>query len=158
MARTKYSGTNCSGGNNGTSGGNNAENEPSPSVACESQGQVRSSEGCNVLDPLDNEEQYVEANGEEIYLSDREDLISSVDALSGPTIEGEQSDSEPSILEDSEHSVLYDPDNPRIELNALFPDIYTLMSDLRHFALKNQFDYKPLKSDKKKKIHCKMCK
>jgi MuDR family transposase len=51
-----------------------------------------------------------------------------------------------------EPSFVFDPENPKIEVNALFPDVNTFRKALRHFAIKNEFEVRKVKSDRKRFI------
>jgi hypothetical protein len=107
---TKYSGT-----------------ESLPSNARGSQNEWRSYEGCNLFasaEDLEQHEQYVEVDAEQMYLSDNEDVISpnANGTEKEPSVEL-RTNSEPIVAAESEHTISYNPENPRIELNALFPDV-----------------------------------
>jgi MuDR family transposase len=65
---------------------------------------------------------------------------------------------EPNIddVVECELNVVYDPENPKIEVNALFSDVNAFRKSLRHFAIKNELEISTVKSDKKRFI--KKCK
>jgi MuDR family transposase len=145
---TYGSGTKCSG------------TEPLPSNARGSQNEGRSYEGCNFFtsaEDLEQHEQYVEVDAEQMYLSDNEDVIfpNANGTEEEPSVEL-RTNSEPIIALESEHTISYDTENSRIELNALFPDVDAFRKSLRHFVIKNEFEYVIVKSDKKRFIaNCK---
>ena len=53
---------------------------------------------------------------------------------------------------EGEATVGFNPENPNIEVNALFPDVDAFRRALRHFAIKNEFEVSIVKSDKKRFI------
>jgi hypothetical protein len=53
-------------------------------------------------------------------------------------LEAEVTDADP-----NEIRVLHDPENPRIEKGALFPDIITFRKAVRHYAVKTGFELAP---------------
>ena len=73
-----------------------------------------------------------------------------------PTVEniGYNMHEEPAVddVVQCEPIIAFDPENPRIEVNALFPDVDAFRNALRHFAIKNEFEVHTLKSDKKRFI------
>jgi hypothetical protein len=113
--------------------------KPLPSNARGSQNEGRSSEGCNFFasaEDLEQHEQYAEVDEEQMYLSDNEDVIFlNVNGTEEPSVEL-RPNSEPIVTAESEHTISYDPENPRIELNALFPDVHAFKKLLRYFAIK----------------------
>ena len=91
------------------------------------------------------------------------------DNVDEPTVEAleDNVDEEPTVeagaVEDNVHEepavddvvqcepiIVFDSENPRIEVNALFPDVVTFRNALRHFVIKNEFEVQTLKSDKKR--------
>jgi MuDR family transposase len=108
---------------------------------------------------IDNNDGYVGFNEEHMYSVDGEDSI-----IHNGVIEESQIDSEPimeeNIVEEPNiddvvecvPNIVYDPENPKIEVNALFPDVNAFRNSLRHFAIKNEFEVSTVKSDKKRFI------
>jgi MuDR family transposase len=137
--------------------GANISSKPTANVAIDSQG--GSIEGCNIIEHIDN---FVGFNEEHMYGSDGEtDLVHDSHIN---TIHEEQIGLECIIEEhvsheetindvaDAEYTIAYDPNNPKIELNALFPDVDAFRKALRHYAIKNEFEFSTVKSDKKRFI------
>jgi hypothetical protein len=52
------------------------------------------------------------------------------------------------MMQTEEIRVLHDPENPIIEVGALFPDIITFRKAIRHYAVETGFEFSPgLKTD-----------
>jgi MuDR family transposase len=51
-----------------------------------------------------------------------------------------------------EPNFVFDPENPKIIINALFSDVDAFRKALRHFSIKNEFEIRTVKSDKKRFI------
>jgi MuDR family transposase len=91
----------------------------------------------------------VEVDVEQMYLSDNEDV--NANGIEEPSLEL-RPNWESIVAAESEHTISYDLENPRIEFNALFLNVDAFRKSLRHFAIKNEFEYIIVKSDKKKFI------
>lgn len=110
------------------------------------------------LDIFANEEVYVGVNNEHIYASvpdarpstqpydsaqascpDRDEISDEGDAYAKPKV----NDAGP-----QEINVLYDPENPRIEKDALFPNMITFRKAIRHYVVKKSFEFTGLQTDK----------
>jgi hypothetical protein len=92
---------------------------------------------------IGNNDGYVGFNEEHMYSVDGEDNI-----IHNGVIEESQIDSKP-ILEENiveepniddavecVPNIAYDPENPKIEVNALFPNVNAFRNCLRHFTIK----------------------
>ena len=114
-----------------------------------------------IPDIFDNEEEYVGLHDEHIYSSiapaqpsmnaqtDSPSSMPTNDANENAAAEGaippevEVNDADP-----NEIRVLHDPENPRIEKGALFPDIIAFRKAVRHHAVKTGFEFAPgIKTD-----------
>ena len=141
--------------------------QPSPTIALGSQSHIGSSQGCNMSgqpNQSDNLDEYVGFNEEGLYSSDVEGDLAHEGANHAeddnmdeePTVEniGYNMHEEPAVddVVQCEPIIAFDPENPRIEVNALFPDVDAFRNALRHFAIKNEFEVHTLKSDKKRFI------
>jgi MuDR family transposase len=122
--------------------------QPTPSVALDDETQMKSSQRVN-----DNEcNEYVGVNEEDMYGFDddegnvHEDV--DIDIEEGDVHKESAIDDEV----DSGPIIAYDPENPKIELNALFLDVDVFRKALRHYPIKNEFEVSTLKSDKKRFI------
>jgi hypothetical protein len=110
-------------------------------------------------DIFDNEEEYVGVNDEHMYITipPAQPSFNAQTDSSMPTNatnenvaaegaippEAEVTDADP-----NEIRVLHDPENPRIEKGALFPDIITFRKAVRHYAVKTGFKLAPgIKTD-----------
>jgi MuDR family transposase len=51
-----------------------------------------------------------------------------------------------------ESILVFGPENSKIELNALFHDVNIFRKALRHFAIRNEFGVRTVKSNKKRFI------
>jgi hypothetical protein len=101
---------------------------------------------------FDNEEEYVGANDEHMYISIAPAQLSmnaTVDS-SVPTNDANEyaaaegaipPEEEVTDVDPDEIRVLHDPKNPRIEKGALFPDIITFRKAVRHYAVKIGFEF-----------------
>jgi hypothetical protein len=112
------------------------------------------------VDIFDNEEEYVGVNDEHMYIpipptqpsvnaqndssvpaNDENDNAAAAEGAIPPEAEVDDADPE-------EIRVLHDPENPTIEVGALFPDIATFRKAIRHWAVKKGFEFAPgLKTD-----------
>ena len=111
-------------------------------------------------DMFDNEEEYVGVNDEHMYMpvpptepptqpptqpeapntasNDEENS-----AEGGIPLEAEVNDADPQEL-----NVLHDPENPKVELGAKFPDIVSFRKAIRHWAVKEGFEFCGVRTDK----------
>ena len=64
-------------------------------------------------------------------------------AEGGVPLEAEVNDADPQEL-----NVIHDPDQPKIEQGALFPDIVSFRKAIRHYAVQRGFEFTDLKIDK----------
>jgi hypothetical protein len=110
---------------------------------------------------FDNEEEYVGVNDEHLYISiapSQPSLNANADSSlpSNDANEYVAADPEGAIPPEAEVTdadpdeirVLHDPENPRIELGALFPDIVAFRKAIRHHAVKTGFELaKGIKTD-----------
>ena len=131
------------------------EPQPDPTMPKKSQGVAE-----EVSDIFDNEEEYVGVNDEHMYISlppaqpsmnvqtdssmpTNDANENAAAAEGGIPPEAEVTDADP-----DEIRVLHDPENPRIEKGALFPDIITFRKAVRHYAVKTGFELAPgIKTD-----------
>lgn len=127
-------------------------------VAVETEVPTAKEADASVPDIFDNEEEYVGVNDEHIYmppLPAQEPTQPSQPAHAevpcppansdGPSIvnaEPEINDADPEALH-----VHHDPENPRIEKGALFPDIISFRKAVRHYAIVKGFKFADLKTD-----------
>ena len=127
-------------------------------------------------DLFDNEEEYVGADDEHIYMP----VPPSTAAASKPESHAQQTESHENIpaakggegaeggeggkrgegggggpvevevndADPQEFNVIHDPDHPNIEKGSLFPDIVTFRKAVRHYAVKRGFKFTDLKTDK----------
>ena len=91
--------------------------------------------------------EYVGLDNEAMYLSD--DGTRNEDGARNEVVL-EEENSEPNLddTERSEPSITHDLENPTIKVGSLFPDVATFRKALRQFAIKKDFEFKPIKSDK----------
>jgi hypothetical protein len=138
----------------------NPEPQSDPSMPTKSQGVAEEER-----DIFDNEEEYVGVNDEHMYISvppaqPSMNAQPSLNTQSDPsmptnatnenvTAEGAiPSEAEVNDADPDEIRVLHDPENPRIEKGALFPDIVTFRKAVRHYAVKKGFELAPgIKTD-----------
>jgi MuDR family transposase len=115
--------------------------QPTPSVAIDIESQI-----------FGGIDEYVGVNDEDLYGFDGDE--DNVHEEAHIDLE-EDNMQKKAIIDDvveSGPTIVYDSENPKIELNALFPDVYAFRKALRHFAIKNEFEVSTLKSDKKRFI------
>jgi MuDR family transposase len=142
--------------------GTNSNNLCTPSQAAAriilgSQSQVNSTQECNVSDNLVD---YVGLDYEALYFSSHEDDFAHASAgekvqIGAEIVSGDKIYEESIVNQDvvgSEPSIAYDPNNPKIELKVLFSNANTFRHALRHFAIKNEFEYIIVKSNKNRFI------
>jgi hypothetical protein len=105
------------------------------------------------FDIFDNEEEYVGVDDEHMYIpvppTGTDSSVPTNDDNENAAAKGvippeaEVDDADP-----EEIRVLHDPENPIIEVGALFPDITTFRKAIRHYAVKKGFEFAPgLKTD-----------
>jgi hypothetical protein len=131
-----------------------SEPQPDPTVPNKSHGVAE--EEHNIFD---NEEEYVGVYDEHMYItipSAQPSLNVQTDS-SMPTNAANENvaakgaippEAEVTDADPNEIRVLHDPENPRIEKGALFPDIITFRKAVRHYAVKTGFELAPgIKTD-----------
>ena len=105
-----------------------------------------------VPDIFDNEEAYVGVNDEHMYNTTAlaqpsmnataDSSVPTNDANEYATAEGAiPPEAEVSDADPDEIRVLHDPENPRIEKGALFPDIIAFKKAVRNYAVKTCFEF-----------------
>ncbi|EAZ15920.1 hypothetical protein OsJ_31341 [Oryza sativa Japonica Group] len=104
-------------------------------------------------DMFDNEEEYVGVNDEHLYVPPKPAQPSEIPSQSsqGPS-------SQPSATRLVR--VIHDLENPKIEKDALFPDIISYRKEIRHYAIKKGFEFANLETDPTRfiaKYHAKGC-
>ena len=84
-------------------------------------------------------------NDEDIYCQSDE-VVHEEHIGPDPILEGEEATIDDSI--DNERVIAFDPENPKIAVGELFPNVDAFRKSLRHFAIKNEFEVFTVKSDK----------
>jgi hypothetical protein len=114
-----------------------------------------------VPDMFDNEEEYVGVDDEHIYgqvphtqpwsnAETTDDDYVPFAAEGDIPFEEEVNDADP-----QEVQVIHDPENPKIAIGSQFPDIIAFRKAIRHYAVKEGFEFAGLKTDKGRFIaHC----
>jgi len=104
-------------------------------------------------DIFDNEEEYVGVHDEHVYISipPAQPSMNTQTDSSMPTNDANENaaaaegaippDAEVTDADPNEIRVLHDPENPRIEKGALFPDITAFRKAVRRYAVKTGFDF-----------------
>lgn len=128
------------------------EPQPHPTIPNKSQGVAEEER-----DIFDNEEEYVGVNDEHMYITippAQPSLNAQTDSSMPTNVANENvvaknfTEAEVTDADPDEIRVLHDPENPRIEKGALFPDIITFRKAIRHYAVKTGFVLAPgIKTD-----------
>ena len=119
-------------------------------------------------DIFDNEEEYVGVDDEHIYRTEahaqpyaqphenahspeiNDHSSDNLAAEGGIPLEAQVNDANP-----QEVIVIHDPENPKIERGSKFPDIIAFRKAIRHYAVKEVFEFTGLKIDRTTFIaHC----
>jgi MuDR family transposase len=140
-------------------------------VICDLDGTSKCTGSLEQPEQFDNPEEHVGFNEEVLYGSDVEMDFSN--EIANHDIENVIDPEEDNVLEElivddvegnvheepriddivqCEANLVFDPENPKIEVNVLFPDVDAFRKALRHFAIKNEFEVRTVKSDKKRFI------
>ncbi|XP_078176830.1 uncharacterized protein LOC144571420 [Carex rostrata] len=131
-----------------SSQGCNTSSQPAPSVTLSSQvGASHTSQIAGQPDQFDDPDpdEYVGVNDEDNYC----DGVQAVhEEHIGPDsiLEDEEATIDDDV--DSERVFAFDPENPKIAVGELFPNVDAFKKSLRHFAIKNEFEVFTVKSDK----------
>jgi len=124
--------------------------EPQPNPTMPNKSQCVAEEEHDIFD---NEEEYVGVDDEHMYITipPAQPSLNAQTDSSMPTNAANQivpAEAEVTNADPDEIRVLHDPENPRIEKGALFPDIITFRKAVRHYAVKTGFELAPgIKTD-----------
>jgi len=124
--------------------------EPQPNPTMPNKSQCVAEEEHDIFD---NEEEYVGVDDEHMYITipPAQPSLNAQTDSSMPTNAANQivpAEAEVTDADPDEIRVLHDPENPRIEKGALFPDIITFRKAVRHYAVKKGFELAPgIKTD-----------
>jgi hypothetical protein len=112
-------------------------------------------------DLFDNEEEYVGVDDEHMYIGVAPPQPTSPSSAqpADPSHENEtdfgehvaaavEGDTEVNDADPQELNVINDPENPKIEVGSLFPNIVAFRKAIRHYDVKRGFEFKDLKTDK----------
>ncbi|XP_078148514.1 uncharacterized protein LOC144543943 [Carex rostrata] len=119
-----------------------------PSIALGSQvGASQTSQIAGQPDHFDDPDpdEYVGVNDEDIYCHSDEAVH---EEHIGPDLILENEEATIDDAVDNERVVAFDPENPKIAVGELFPNVDAFKKSLRHFAIKNEFEVCTVKSDK----------
>jgi hypothetical protein len=119
------------------------------------------------VDIFDNEEEYVGVNDEHMYIpipptqpsmnAQTDSSMPTNDETENATAEGAiPPEAEVDDVDPEEIRVLHDPENPIIEVGALFPDIITFRKAIRHYVVETGFEFSPGLKTEPYQIHCKV--
>jgi hypothetical protein len=118
-----------------------------------------------VPDMFDNEEEYVGVDDEHIYMqvphttpssNAQTNEITDDDNFVPFPVEGDiPFETEVNDVDPEEIQVIHNPENPKIEVGSRFPNIVAFRKAIRHYVVKEGFEFAGLKTDKGRFIaHC----